>query len=150
MNTKHWIASNCKFAQGIPFAYRNHAKSQLFMKLWSLRPQFVAAAQQAYNEWAQDENGNDEVLGGGGICQDVAEGIANVVSMAGIDATTLFDEYEHHVECVAYSANEAYYVDIPYQLYEIGGGYNWKKIKNVVFEPDNVTFAPTNPPGDED
>lgn len=76
----------------------------------------------------------------------MAEAIAGVVSGAGIDATTAFDEYEHHVECIAYSDTEAYYVDIPYQLYETGGGYSWKKIQGVSFGPDDVTFAPTECP----
>ena len=38
-----------------------------------LRPELASAAQSVYDEWEQDEDGNDEMLGGGGICQDIAE-----------------------------------------------------------------------------
>jgi hypothetical protein len=147
MDINSWVLANCRFA-ALPFHYRKQASSPLFAALWALRPQIAAAAQEVYDGWQQDDDGVDEVLGGGGICQDVAEAIAGVVSGAGIDATTQFDEYEHHVECIAYSDAEAFYVDIPYSLYETGGGYSWKKINGVNFSPDNVTFAPTEPPGE--
>lgn len=63
-----WINQNCRFAEALPFAYRKQAKSPLFMALWNLRSQFAAAAQAEYDAWEQDEEGIDEVLGGGGIC----------------------------------------------------------------------------------
>lgn len=45
-----------------------------------LRPEMAAAAQQAYNEWEQDEEGQDEELGSGGICQDIAEKMAGIAA----------------------------------------------------------------------
>ena len=32
-------------------------------------------------------------------------------------------------------------IDVPYQHYEYGGGYNWAKKKNIIFEP---SFIETN------
>ena len=48
-----------------------------------LKPLFVQAAQKEYDDWAQDEDGMDEVLGTGGICQDIAEKIASILSQHG-------------------------------------------------------------------
>ena len=41
-------------------------------------------AQQAYNDWNQNEEGFDEELGTGGICQIVAEEMLDVLHSHGI------------------------------------------------------------------
>lgn len=126
----------------------------LGQQLMNLRPQLAAAAQQVYNEWAQDESGYDEVLGEGGICQDIASAMADVISQNIPDAevrTVDAQVGEQHVWCIAYrnygdAENfEGYHVDIPPGVYETGGGYSWKKIPNVLFDANDVLIIRARP-----
>jgi len=135
----------------IPHGYRDFRGSMLFQALWAARPQMAAAAQKVYDEWQQDENGEDADMGVGGICQDIAAAIADVVSgVTHHEATTVSAACgEQHVWCVAYTTDEAYHVDIPYSIYERGGGYTWKKVPDVKFDPDHITFETADPPGPE-
>jgi hypothetical protein len=103
-----------------------------------LRGELAAAAQKVYDAWEQDEEGYDEVYAGGGVCHDIASEMAGVLNNAGIDAYTVSSNHEVHVYVVAPFAEGVYEIDIPYRLYEIGGGYTWQKIPDVVFTPDFV------------
>lgn len=105
-----------------------------------LAPALAAAAQKVYDAWAQDEDGFDEALGSGGICQDIAEGLARVLAGAGIDAASVSSTHEQHVYVVAQVVEGVYLIDIPYSVYETGGGYTWRKIPDVVFEGGDVVF----------
>jgi hypothetical protein len=51
-------------------------------------------------------------------------------------------EGDDHSWVVAYTKDEAYGIDIPYSIYEIGGGYSWKKIEGVTFEASDVEIFP--------
>lgn len=126
--------------------YKKYEYSPLFRTLWKIRPQLAAAAQKVYDEW---EQGPDDPLNGGGICQDIAAAIADVISRATrYQATTLSATCgEQHVWCVTYTKKEAYNVDIPFSTYETGGGYSWKKIPDVTFDANDITFDRTDPPG---
>jgi len=124
-------------------AKKNPAEaSPLKKQLLALRPQLAAAAQVVYAEWAQDEEGFDEWLGAGGICQDIADAFAGVLGAAGIDATVMDNNGvgEQHVWAVAYDGNSSYVVDIPPGVYEAGGGYNWRKREGVEFDPDDIVI----------
>ncbi len=123
-------------------------------RLRSLMPQFCQAAQKVYDEWDQDEEGIDLVLGSGGICQDIAEEISGVLLENGINAGTVHAEIgEQHVWTVAWeNDNEeeedpkpynAYEIDIHPYTYESGGGYNWKKIQGVRFSPEDIVIRKT-------
>jgi len=108
-------------------------------ELKALLPQIIQAAQSAYDSWAQDENGHDEELGVGGICQDIASEISSVLSSHGFDCTTVSQEIgEQHVYTVVKLEDGVYEVDIPPYVYETGGGYNWRKIPNVKFNANHV------------
>lgn len=115
----------------------SHLKDEAFVK--SLMPLFVAAAQKVYDEWEQDEEGVDEVLGTGGICQDIASGIAGVLSSHGIDCSEVSQSIgEQHVYVICKLQEGVYEIDIPPYSYETGGGYTWQKIPGVVFDESYV------------
>lgn len=105
-----------------------------------LTPLLVRAAQEVYNEWNQDEEGMDAELGGGGICQDIADAISGVLSNHGIEVTTVDSGGmgEQHVWAVARVKDGIFGVDIDYRRYEVGSGYNWKKRLGVVFDNSDI------------
>ena len=110
-------------------------------QLRSLSPQFAQAAQSVYNEWEQDQDGIDDVYGGGGICDDIAEQMCNVVSNSThYGAFHFYNEYECHTSIYVYDSDNqlCYNVDISPYNYETGGGYTWKKIPDVKFQPGMV------------
>ena len=110
-----------------------------------LRDKLAAAAQEAYDQWSQDENGEDPTLGGGGICQDIAEAMAGVISSAGIDCNTLEAQVgDQHVWAMAWDENEGLHVDISPYKYERGSGYSWKKVPGVVFSGDDIEIYPAD------
>lgn len=104
-----------------------------------LLPQLVAAAQKEYDEWDQSDPDND-FLSGGGICQEIAGAIADVLSSSGIDATTVDSNGmgEQHVWAVANTEDGVYAIDVPYNQYERGGGYTWHKIPGVIFDESSI------------
>jgi len=106
----------------------------------TLMPQILKAAQEVYDAWEQDEEGMDEELGGGGICQDIADAIAGVVGSAGVDTKTLDNNGmgDQHVWFAARFKEGIYEIDIPPHVYETGGGYSWTKSKDVTFQPRDV------------
>ncbi len=116
--------------------------SPLQMKLNALRPQFAQAAQEVYNNWVQDEYDD---LNGGGICQDVAEAIAQVIHqhVSQVEAGTVSASCgEQHVWVMLHNDHEGFWIDVPYHIYERGGGYNWTKIPGVTFSPNDIEIIP--------
>ncbi len=114
-----------------------YASSSQDIKL--LLPEIAAAAQSVYDVWEQDEEGMDVELGAGGICQDIAEAICGVLNEKGIDCATVSQQVgEQHVYTIAQLSDGVFAIDIPPSVYERGGGYTWKKIKDVVFKPEYV------------
>ena len=122
-------------------ALAENVNQSLLNGLNQLRTKFASAAQQVYDDWIQDENDD---LNGGGICQDIADAIATVVShnIQTADAGVISSACgEQHVWCIVTNGQEAYEVDIPYNTYETGGGYSWKKIPNVRFNPNDIAIT---------
>lgn len=118
----------------------------LYQKLMGLRPQFAAAAQKVYDEWdASDEEFGDAEVGFGGICQDVASAMIDVLGSADIECRESDDiaHGEQHVWCFAWDDGPtAFTVDIPPSVYETGGGYSWQKIPGVTIEAEDVSIDP--------
>lgn len=118
-------------------------KSPAFQSLVKLRPQMAIAAQNVYDNWVQDE---DDEYNGGGICQDIAEAISNVVNnnySGNFDVGTVSAQCgEQHVWVVMTVDDEAFEIDVPYSMYERGGGYNWQKIQGVKFSPNDIIISP--------
>ena len=120
---------------------------ELFAKLKKLIPAFVLAAQKELDAWEQDENGEDAMLGVGGICQDIADAMCDVCSKNRIDCMTFSAEMgEQHVWAIAYDeeSEEAYEVDISPYTYETGGGYTWRKISGVEIEDSDIILGSVN------
>ena len=118
----------------------------LLAKLTALRGAMVMAAQEEYDYWEQDDEGLDETLGGGGICDSVSQAIAGVITQ-NIDDVEVADgggEGDDHAWTIAYDDNEAYGVDIDHGLYESGGGYSWKKRPGVSFSVTDVQIFPVD------
>lgn len=121
--------------------YGKGKRSPLHEKLHELRPLLAKAAQEEYDAWDQsDEEYGDPDLGFGGLCQNVADAIGNVLTEHGIDSQTRDNNGvgEQHVWVTANDDTHAYDVDIHPSHYETGGGYNWKKIPGVQFTPDHI------------
>lgn len=120
----------------------------LYQQLMSLRPRMAFAAQKVYNNWEQDENGMDFELGGGGICDQVSQAIADVVvsSIRNAETTEGGQPGDDHSWLIVYNQQEAYGVDIPCHIYERGGGYSWQKTQGVHFSPDDISIWEEQPP----
>jgi len=84
-----------------------------------LRPRLDQTAQQVYDSWEWDENGFRYEYGGGGICDEIAEKLAdkilNTFSEMGIDVeiTSGCQDGDDHAWIVVYSQDDAWGVDIP-------------------------------------
>lgn len=110
--------------------------------VYILIPKIISSVQSVYDNWDQSDPENDD-LNGGGLCQDIAESIADVLNSHGIDALTIDSGGvgEQHVWTV-FQVNEGLYqIDIPYQYYETGGGYKWTKIPDVKFNKNMIDIS---------
>ena len=118
----------------------------------NILPQLAQAAQQIYNAWTQNDDGYDDMYGGGGICHNIAEAMCGVLNSQGIECTTFSASIgEVHVWVVAKFSEGVYSIDIPPSIYETGGGYTWKKMRDVTFEPSDVSlYRITADPNDFD
>lgn len=76
------------------------------------------------------------MVGYGGVCHLIADEMVNLLYENDIDCTTISSDYAVHVYVVCKLEEGVFKVDIPYSLYETGGGYTWKKIENVSFNED--------------
>lgn len=112
----------------------------LIQQLNALRPLLAQAAQAVVDEWVQDEEGFDEDLGAGGICDVVSQALSAVVGSSIPDVEMLDGGHDgdDHAWLIVVSGSEAAGVDIPPSAYETGGGYNWKKIHGAQIGPDDV------------
>lgn len=106
--------------------------------LEGMRSRLAQIAQEVYDQWEQGEDGLDEELGRGGICQLIADRISSELEFPTLEGGQ--DGDEHATVLVTDWISEVYEVDIPYGLYETGGGYKWVKIPDVVFTPDMITI----------
>jgi len=100
------------------------------------------AAQKVYDEWAPDEEGYDEVFGGGGICDEISKEITSVIATH-IECNVYEGGHEgdDHAYLVVQTQNESYIVDIHQSVYESGGGYSWCKTPDVEIKPSDITIT---------
>jgi len=116
------------------------SEKPLKSEILSLRQLMAAAAQEVYDEWEQNDSGVDEEFGEGGICDAIQQALMGILS-SNVDGVELQDggqEGDDHAYVIAHNDYEAYGVDIPPSRYETGGGYTWKKVENVHFEPRDI------------
>jgi hypothetical protein len=114
----------------------NEASAILHTAILRLRPHIAAAAQAVYDSWKPNDEYDD--FAGGGICDAISAAIVEMLMKANIDVTEGGHDGDDHAYTIAYNDEECYVVDIPYDLYEMGGGYNWQKIDGVQFNAADV------------
>jgi hypothetical protein len=79
------------------------------------------------------------MLGEGGICQDIAEAMCDILIKYDIECITVSQSIgEQHVYVIAQTNDGIFDVDISPYTYETGGGYTWKKRKNVKFDSSDI------------
>lgn len=99
-------------------------------------PKILPRVQKVYDEWDEEYK---EVLGGGGICQDIADEIAGVLSESGLDAAVVSQAVgDQHVYTVTKTDSGVFRVDINPRIYEEGAGYHWEKIPGVKFDAGDI------------
>jgi len=103
-----------------------------------LKYKLSQCAQKVYDDWFQNEEGYDEMVGYGGICHLIADEMVSILYDNDIDCTTISSDHEVHVYVVCKLEEGVFKVDIPYSLYETGCGYTWKKIDKVSFNEDFI------------
>lgn len=111
-------------------------------EITALVPEIVVAAQAVYDDWQQDQDGNDEQYGSGGICDQINQEICGILSGAGFDVTDGGQDGDDHAYCYAGKAGKAWIVDIPASIYEVGSGYSWKKRPDVTITAEDVVIEP--------
>ena len=103
----------------------------------NVKRELALAAQSVYDDWQQDEEGNDGELGAGGICDGIADSLIEVLSNHGVhDVQTQYNE--PHTYVIGRFAEGIFTIDIPYSIYESGYLYTWKKKPNVKFDPSHI------------
>lgn len=108
----------------------------------NLKIQLARAAQMVYDSWEQDEDGNDEEYGGGGICHDIADAMVEVLDGSSIESRSVSASVgDVHVFVVAKFAEGVHSIDIPPQTYERGAAYTWTKIPGVEFGPEDIDLS---------
>lgn len=136
-----------KFKEIIKNIIKENLNNALYQKIINIKPDLIKAAQTVYDQWDQNEDGEDEVYGVGGICDDIASAMCDVVSeKTEYDCFYLYNEYECHTSIYVYDLKSKliYNVDIPPHVYETGGGYTWKKIKDIEFDKNDIQIVEVN------
>lgn len=123
---------------------KKQESGQLGIRLNALRPQMAAAAQRVIDEWEQDEEGLDPELGAGGVCDRIAGALMDVIyeRIDGVEADFGAPEGHDHEWVVVTDGREAFVVDIPPHVYEIGGGYSWRKVEGAQVSPSDIVIDP--------
>ena len=108
-------------------------------KLVPLCAALAAAAQRIYDEWDQSGEHGDPELGFGGICDDIASAMSEVLIEAGVPAVTQEAQVgDQHVFVIAQFDEGVFEVDIPPQVYETGSAYVWVKKPDVTFTSADI------------
>ena len=108
-----------------------------------VKSKIASAANKVLEDWQPDEEGFDEVFGGGGACDTICREINDVLIESLPDSVEIYDggqDGDDHAWTIAYDgeSNKAYGVDIPPGTYETGAGYSWQKIEGAKVKPSDV------------
>lgn len=131
---KHNFGKAMAYLRGDKKKFRQNGLKE---EINSLKPLMAAAAQEIYDSW---EGEDDPELGSGGICDMISNAIGSILA-SNIDNLEIAEggqDGDDHAFIVASRDNENYIVDIPYWIYESGGGYSWKKKLGVKIKPSDV------------
>lgn len=105
-----------------------------------MAPAIAEAAQRVVDEWTQDEDGHDELLGHGGACDLVADAMADAIRDAwpDVEIATQWSDVDTHTSLVAALSDGVHSIDVPARVYETGAGYVWRKIEGAAIGADDV------------
>jgi predicted nucleotidyltransferase len=103
-----------------------------------IKQQMADAAQRVYDEWKQDEEGVDIELGTGGICHIIADELIEILFKNNIYNLDIQCSDQPHVYLIGKFKEGIFVIDIPYYVYESGGGFSWKKKPGVKFNSNHV------------
>ena len=116
--------------------------SDLIDAIERLSNDLARAAQAVYDDWDQVD-GYSDAYGTGGICDDVALEMADVISRKlRVHAYSQYNEHDTHTSVMVVvddmvndfdEVGVLINVDIHPSNYEEGYGYTWRKIDNVRF-----------------
>lgn len=106
-------------------------------KIKDLFDKIIEGVQRVYAEW--DESDLD-TYAGGGICHLIADEICDILLNNDIECCTISFESEQHM-CVAIKYDGVYLLDIPYDIYETGSTYRWKKRKGITFTTKDIFIS---------
>lgn len=111
--------------------------------LAALASKVARAAQRVYDDWEQDDEGLSEEYGGGGICDDVADAVCDVLRESGVaeDVTTWHVQDDNHTVALALMSDGVWEVDVPSGVYERGSWYNYRKVPDVRIGAGDVTVV---------
>jgi hypothetical protein len=112
---------------------------------------FAQSAQVVYDNWQQDGDGFDEELGAGGICHLIADAMATDIfnTFPNARACTRCLSDEQHVNVLISVREGVYELDIPYRIYETGGGFTWTKREGIIFDAQHISLdALSNDPSE--
>lgn len=109
-------------------------------RLYNLRDSIRHDVQNLYDDWYQDEYDTN------GLCDQISDVIGSILSHNDINHTEGGHDGDDHSYIIAYDDTDTFIVDIHPSVYEIGGGYSWKKIDNVVFTVDDIEIIETHRP----
>lgn len=109
-------------------------------ELMKLRSEIAHAAQKIYDDWSPDEDGIDEELGSGGICDQIADAIMGVLAEHGYDAEDGgHDGDDHAYAVIRTDETHGYAIDIPWDIYEKKlGMFSYRKLPGVKFAEHDV------------
>lgn len=115
--------------------------SELKQRIEPLRNKFAEVAIQEYNDWISlletDPETAQDVYAGGGICHLIADKIGDILNTeGGFDFTQFTYDHEQHVVVIAKLESDSeddgvvdtVTIDVPWRLYETGGGYAWEPL----------------------
>jgi hypothetical protein len=112
----------------------------------SLMPSVLIKVQKTYDDWDEEDV---DTYAGGGICHLIADDVCEILSNKGIECTTVSCSYEQHVYVAAKFSEGVYTIDIPYHIYETGGGYSWQKKNGIQFDTQDIVFYQASSDPDE-
>lgn len=119
--------------------------------LRGLATAIAEAANRVYADWVQDEQGESVKYGYGGICDDVAAAICEVVDRAGVaeDVRTYHISDDNHTVALVLMPDGIFEVDIPHRTYETGSFYRYRKRPDITIEADDVVVSKLTDDGSE-
>lgn len=97
----------------------------------------LQVSQKEYDDWNEDDI---DTYAGGGICHLIADSICSVLFDLDVECSSVSSCHEQHVYVAVKCKEGLFTIDIPYWIYETGGGFNWKKIPDVKFEERDIQF----------